>query len=325
MATALIGCPKRPLPPKAVVVDPPPEPDRIVERVVDRLTAVGARWVVLLEPRRIREVAWLKPHLGRLLADERLDALASTTGIDVRRAREVVLAGYGDDDTVAYFVRHPSEQALVERRFRARLTGDVERKRWAHQLVTIWGHIGDSSHGYVGLGPDVAGFQYGGDDKRGPMRVAVLYELGKLDRVPRLLSKDGLGPLSDALGDAAAKLLLAGPFDGEMARGARGLFTAAEGIGLGLTPTPTEELALQIVLAGDYGDGDDLTRATDIAELAWGDLAGSGLGHLLGLTVDGAVGQPHPLGIQLRVSMNAADLMAGLAAATMEEVRDFLK
>ena len=325
MATALIGCPKRPPPPQAVVVTPPPQPDRVVERVADRLTAVGARWVVLIEPERLRAVTWLAPHLARLLKDERLDALASTTGIDVRLAREVVLAGYGDEDTVAYFVRHPSEQALVERRFRARLTGEVHHRRWAHQLVTAWGRIGEAPHGYVGIGPDVAGFQYGGDEKRGPMRVAVLYELGELEKVPRLLSTEALGALSNALGEAPAKLLLPGPFEGDMARGARGLFTAAEAVGLGRTPGPEDKLVLQIVLAGDYGDTGDLTRATDIAQLAWGDLAGSSLGHLLGLPQEDVVSTPHPLGLELRAPLSAAELTAGLAAATMDEVRDFLK
>lgn len=297
----------------------------MVTRVADLLTAVGARWLLVLEPTRIGAIAWLEPHLARLLADDRLDALAGATGIDVRLAPEVVLAGYGDGDVVAYFVRHPSEQPLVERRFRARLTGEVRHRRWGHQLVTLWGRIGDTPHGYVGVGPDVAGFQYGGEEQGGPMRVAVLYEMGKLQSIPRLLSVEGVGRLTGALGEAPIKLVLPGPFEGDMARGARGLFTAAEGIALGLTPTPDERLMLRIVLAGDFGEGDDLARATDIAGLAWGDLAASDLGHLLGLPTEGVTTEPHPLGIELATPLDPRSLADGLAAATMDEVRDLMR
>ena len=325
LATTLLGCQKRPVTQEATTVTPEPKPDRIVERLDGLLTAVGARWVVLLQPSRIGGVPWLQAHLGRILSDERLDALASTTGIDVRLAPEVILVGYGDEDTVAYFLRHPSEQALVERRFRARLTGEVRQHQWAHQLITVWGKIGDAPHGYVGVGRDVAGFQYGGDEKRGPMRLAVLYATGKLNRVPRLLSSEGLGPLDEALGDAPAKLLFPGPFEGEMARGARGLFTAAEALGVGLNPTPDERVMLQIVLAGDYGEDDDLVRATNIARLAWNDLAGSSLGHLLGLPTEGVEAEPHPLGLEVTTRLDPAVLADGLAAATMDEVRDIMQ
>jgi hypothetical protein len=285
-------------------------------------------WALILAPERLVETSWLRPSLERLLNDDRLDALATNTGIDVRVVPRLVLAGYGqEDDTVAYFVRHRSEAKLVERKFRARLTGQVQRRRWGHQLESVWGRIGRAPHGYVGVGPHVAGFQYGGSAAKGPMRIAVLYETGKLGDIPRLLEGDTLAPLHEALGSSPAELLIPGPFTGELARGARGLFAAAFAVGLSLAPTERRTLQLRIILAGDYGQEDELERAVDFATKAWNDFAASDLGHLVGLTepvVPPRAG-PHELGLLLEVELDPQRLADGLAAATMDDVKTFLR
>lgn len=323
------GCGSGALPREQAVVPAPPPPDREVARVTDLLTAVGLRWAVLLSPAELVGTSWLAPAIQRLVDDERWDALATTTGIDVRVAPRIVLAGYEDDgeETVAYFVRHRAEPALVERKFRARLTDGLRRRELGHQLVTVWGRIGRRPHGHVSVGPDVAGFQYGGDADEGPLRVAALYARGRLGGIPTLLEDEALGALARALGAAPALLLLPGPFSGELSRGARGLFAGAVGLGLSLAPTDQQSLAARALLSGDYGHGPDLERALDFAAMAWNDVARSDLGHLLGLgePVSPPEARAHPLGLELTVELDPARLANGLAAATMDEVETIMR
>jgi hypothetical protein len=322
---ALAACRPPPPAPLPEPVEPKaPPPDREVAAVTDLLTSVGLEWALILDPPRLLAKPWLRAALSRVLDDERLDALAVTTSVDVTRARELVLCGY-ENDVTAFFVRHPAEIELVERRFRDRLPRKMKRREWDHQLVTVWGTIGHTHHGYVAVGPDVSGFQYGGDQKRGPMTIAALYALDKLDGVPTVLADPLLARLVDG-STAPATFLMPGPFIGEAARGARGLFGAAEGVAVTLALGDDESVKVSVLLAGDYTD-DDPSRPLAFLERAWNDLASSDLGHLLGLhePTSPPRASSMPIGLRLDVALRPGPLAAGLAAATMDDARDFLR
>jgi hypothetical protein len=311
-----------PLPPE------PTPPDVQVAALTDLLTVADLEWMVLLRPEAILELGWLDEPLGKILRDERLDLLARATSIDLRTVPELVLAGYRpslrDDDVIAYFVRHRAEQRDVEVKFRERLTSGETRSVAGHQLVVLSGEVGRSRRALAAIGRDVAGFQYGGDRQKGPATIAVLYAQGKLEGVPTVLADPALAAVHAALGAPLGEVLLPGPFEGELARGGRGLLAAADAVGVGLEPTDRQTMLLRVLVSGDFAasEGD----AVRFLEAAWQDLAASDLGHLLAL--DRPVGPPAaapvPVGLGLVVELDAAALLAGLAAATVQDVREIM-
>ena len=323
-----LGCGGRA--PEGPAALPPPPPDRTVAALTDLLTVVKLEWLILLEPESLWSTAWLRPPLGRVLRDERLDLLAATTGFDLRQVRELALASYrgsGDaDNTIAYLARHRDDQLDIERRFRERLTSGEMRSALDHQLVGVWGKLGTTDRALVAVGRDVVLYQFGGSDRSGPARIATLYARGML-KAPSVLADPSLALLAGALGTAPAKLLIPGPFDGELARGARGLLAAATAMGASLQPNEQQSFTLRTVLCGDYGPPEADDRAVAFLELAWQDLAAADLGHLLGLhrPVTAARAFRVPVGLALEVELDPATLFDGLAAATVDNVRDIMR
>jgi hypothetical protein len=322
--------------PKPVVAGPPPpapKPDLHVPALTDLLTIARLEWLILIRPEELMALRWLRPSLARVLRDDRLDLLARATSIDLRAVPELALASYrpargapeGHKSTIAYFVRHRRPQLEVERKFRERLTSRAARRVVGHQLLSVGGNIGLTHHALVAIGPDVVGFQYGGDVDRGPARIALLYGQGKLATVPKALQDPTLGGLHAAMGHPPLVVLLPGPFEGPMARGARGLLGAATGLAAGLTPTQRETLRLQVLLAGDFEPTGG--AAADYLEAAWHDLVTSDLGHLLGLhePKSPAAVSSSPIGLGLVVELDPAKLLSGLSAATVDNVREMMK
>ncbi len=319
----LAGCPPPAAPEREL--PPPALPDLEVARLSDLLTGAHLEWLVLMRPEELARIEWLKPSLGRVVKDDRLDLLAKATGIQLREVPELALASYRQpdgSDAVAFVLRHRSDPLSLERKFRERLTSGAERSEVGHQLVGMWGYIGRAARGFAAIGPHVVGYQYGGDRRRGPARVALLYGEGKL-KVPPALGDPSLGGLATALGAAPVKAFLPGPFEGELARGARGLFAAATAVAAALTPTASQTLALDVLIGGAF----PAVEAPRYLEGAWDDLVQSDLGHLLGL---GAPKSPAAISVQpeslaLHVELDAAALLDGLSAATTDNVADIMK
>jgi hypothetical protein len=178
----------------------------------------------------------------------------------------------------------------------------------------------------VAIGRDVAFYQFGGQVRTGPARIATLYARGML-RAPTALADPSLALVDRALGPAPAKLHLPGPFEGDRARGARGLLAAATAMGAALRPTERQTFALRIALIGDYGAPTAEDRAVAFLELAWTDLAAADLGHLLGLhqPVRAPRASRAPEGLMLDVELDPAALFDGLAAATVDDVREIMR
>src|SRR5439155_26485756 len=163
--------PERELPPPAL-------PDLEVARLTDLLTGAHLEWLVVIRPEELARIDWLKPSLGRLFKDDRLDLLARATGIQLREVPELALASYRQPasaaraadcaasdrcDAVAFLLRHRSDPLALERKFRERLTSGAERSEVGHQLVGMWGYIGRGARGFAAVGPHVVGYQYDGD------------------------------------------------------------------------------------------------------------------------------------------------------------------
>jgi hypothetical protein len=143
LACLLAGC-RPPASPERELL-PPALPDVEVARLSDLLTGAHLEWLVLMRPEELARIEWLKPSLGRVFKDDRLDLLAKATGIQLREVPELALASYRQPDgtdAVAFLLRHRSDPLSLERKFRERLTSGAERSEVGHQLVGMWGLIG---------------------------------------------------------------------------------------------------------------------------------------------------------------------------------------
>ena len=331
---ALCGCPP--------AAEAPHSRGIHLDHLEDALGAVGLGWLLLVEPETIHATPWLAPALGRMLRDERLDLFAAATGVDLRQVPELALASYpasappsldeapadalGEaSDATFLLCRTQSDPLAVERLFRERLTTSEHRSVAAEGVIHMSGNVGRKPQAFVAIGDDVVGFQYGGSRERGPARIAALLALDMLHDVPPALAPGELGPLARALGGAPLRALLPGPFEGPLARGARGLFGAALAVGAALSPTAGQTLQLDVVLVGDYAP--EPARAAGVLTRAWHDVAASDLGHLLGIDapVTPPTAAPDGGGLRLRAELDAAVLLDGLAAATVDNVRDILR
>ncbi len=264
----------------------PPKPP-LAPLATDRLetlaTSAGLSWVVRARPRKIAELPFLIPAIGRIVPEKNFDAFKLRTGLDPRQVPEVIMLRYGDAlfGAEAQIVRHNADPAELERRFFERLTDDAQRAEDRPDLVRVSGIIGKSEHAFARLGRDVVVYQERGEPQRGPARIASLCALGKLPKTKRLLDGGTLEALLGRFGDAPLVAAALGPFDDEWKRAGRGLLEIATAVGAAARPTARENVGLALAIVADLGKSSG--RASELMRAAWDDLAMSTMGHLLGL------------------------------------------
>ncbi|MEJ7731110.1 MAG: hypothetical protein WKG00_18080 [Polyangiaceae bacterium] len=324
--------------------------------------AAGLRWLVEVRPREIASTAFLIPAIGKVVSEARFDAFTRVTGIDLRQATQAVAAAYGTDtgtgadtdadtgtgtgtgaetvagagaetvagagaggETMLYLVRHAGDAQRVERAFADRLTAEQKRVADRPDLVRITGVAGNSKEGLAMIGADTVALQRGGSRGRGPMRVATLYAEGKLKRSPSALAEPTLRALSERLGPAPVRAFARGPFEGELARGARGLLEGTTGIGAAARPSAREGIALAVALVGDFGKSSE--EASRALLDAWNDVAYGTFGKLLAL--DRPVTEPlvthAPGAVALAVELDPNKLAEGLYAATSARIEAIMR
>jgi hypothetical protein len=179
--------------------------------------------------------------------------------------------------------------------------------------------------GLVTIGRDVVGYQQGGVQSRGPARIAALYAIGKLRRSPTVLSEDPIRALSNRFGATPARAFALGPFEGELARGARGLLAGATAIGAAARPSAREGVALVIAVAGDFSLSGEAASKELVA--AWSDLAQGSFGHLLGLDqpVEPPLATHGADAVTVAVELNPRKLAAGLHNATGASIAEIMR
>ncbi|MGK3967088.1 hypothetical protein WMF38_23305 [Sorangium sp. So ce118] len=305
----------------------PPLPPLGTADLTRLLPQAGLRWLVLARPREIAAVPWLIPSIGLVAPEENLARHARATGVDLRQVREAAIASYegAAGEARFYVARHSGDPRVIERLFRRRLTGKERRALDRPDVVRVMGDIGRAPHALVLLGPDVVGVQEGGSPRRGPARVASLYALGRLKRAPTALSDGPLAALAARFGPAPVRAFAPGPFDGELARGARGLLAAATAVGAAARPSAREGIALAIAVSGDFSTSGE--AASEELLLAWNELAQGSFGHLLGLDapVEPPLATHAPDAVAVAVELNPQALARGLAAATGERIEEMLR
>jgi hypothetical protein len=313
--------------PAATLEDAPP-PVRIPD--LSRILPLShLRWVLLARPRDIAAIPWLIPPIAAVAPEENLARFTDAVGFDLRQVREAAVAAYAGDgeggDAMLYAVRHNGDQAAVERLFRARLTEGEHRSLDRLDIVRLAGKIGRTPATLAILGLDVAAFQFGGSAARGPARIAALFASDKLHKSPTILSEDPLRALAGRLGPAPFRAFAAGPFEGELARGARGLLAGATAIGGTVRPSAREGLLVVVAVAGDFSRSAE--PASRELVTAWGELAASPFGKLTGL--DQPIEPPLPThaadAVTVAVEIDPNRLAKGLAAATSARIEEIMR
>ncbi|MDI1445031.1 hypothetical protein [Polyangium sp. 6x1] len=325
LASALVGCGAAP--PPVTKPEAAPEPPLAVASLDSLLPLAGLRWVVLVNPQEITSIPWLVPFVGTVIPEARFNRFAHGTAVDLRRTPEALVASYAtnEGDATVELLRHTSDPRAVERAFRDRLSTAATRAVDRHDLVRVSGKIGPSAHAFAAIGPDVICFQQAGSILRGPCRIASLFARGALARAARAFSDPSLRALAERLGPAPARAFALGPFEGELARGARGLLAAATAIGAAARPSAREGILLSIAVAGDFSRTGE--AASEELAGAWRDLAEGSFGHLLGL--DAPVMAPLPThapdAVAIAVELDPRKLAKGLADATSNEIDQIMR
>ena len=245
-----------------------------------------------------------------LFPKERLDAFARSTGVDLRDTPTGVAAGF--DYATLFLAETSGDDRNVEARFVDRLLVLASRSERAG-MSRVTGIVGQTPESLVRAEGQFVAVSVGDPSLA---RVVELLALGRMDRVPPALRGSALSTLPRDLEAAPLRFYAPGPFSGEWARGARGLFAAALAIGVAAEPTPSG-LRLKAVLSGDWS-GQDVARLAS----SWADLAESALGRLLGL--DQPISQPEVTLAQqtltLTVVVALRPLASGLEAAVAADV-----
>lgn len=324
----------------------PPLPPLATAPLAGLVASAGLRWVLLAAPRELYGVAWIPPLVDLAVSGARFDRFAQGTGIDLRTLPEAVVASSApagspasgaasgaavsgaaaaSEDVVFYLARHTGDASLIERALRARFTSSEKRAVDRPDLVRVSGKIGTETHAAVFLGRDVAGFQEGGSVGRGPARVAALFAEGKLKQALPALGAEPLRSLAARLGAAPLAAFAPGPFDGDVAKGLRGLLGAATGVGAVLRPSVRQGFLVTVAVAGDFTTSGEPAKKELLA--AWTELAASGLGHMLGLDapVTAPVTVAAPDAVMLSVELSGRALAEGLAKATASRVEDIFR
>jgi hypothetical protein len=295
------------------------------------------RWMILVRPREIASIPWLIPSIGAVVPEKNLDLFAQSSGLDLRQIPEAVIASYAGEDSFEtaatlraaestfYLVRHHADPLAIERAFRRRLTTGERRVVERRDLYRVSGRIGVSTSSLVVIGRDIIGLQSGGSAQRGPARIAALYAVDKLKKSPTVLSQEPLRSLSARFGEAPLRALSLGPFEGELARGARGLLTGATAIAASARPSAREGIALVVAVAGDFSrSGEPASR--ELAD-AWRELAESAFGRLFGL--DQPIEKPlatHSEGaVAVAVEISPQKLARGIAAETSGRIEEIMR
>lgn len=260
-------------PQKAAPPAPPPPP---LHRgpLTDYVAAAGLRWLLVGSPKRVAENPAFRDAISVLLPAERVDGFAAGSGVDLRAVNSALVAGF---DFGTLYAVEPSAGSVprIVSRFRDRIVSG-ERRHLPHPLVErITGVIGATPETLVRVDQRLIAIAVGDPT---PARVVEAFARKKLQTSPTALRGAALSTLDPPPAGSVATFYAPGPFSGEWAHGARGLFADALALSISLVPLDAGRARFVVQVAGDFpaSGADELTRAVS-------DLAASPMGKLLGL------------------------------------------
>lgn len=293
------------------------EPSLREGALTDFVPAAGLRWLIVGSPRYFAEQPALRAPLARLFSEERLDAFALATGVDLRRSERAALAAFELGEL--YLVDGSGWVGAPELRFTERSAGSARSERPHSRIWRVSALVSSRPQTLVRIDDDLLAVAVGDPT---PARVVEAYALDKLRRTPSALHGAALATLpADVLRPAPLAAYALGPFHGEWATALGGVLGGALAFGA-TAELAGEALSARVVLSGAWS-GEESARQL---EEAWARLGASELGRLLAL--DRPLRAPRvsvsPELLQLEVTLDAPALLGGLHAAVAGGVDELL-
>lgn len=301
---------------------PPPVPLSLA-LPCDLVPAAGVDWLIEARPREVAEIADLIPAIGLVVSEARFNAFAKAHGgVDVRSIERACVSRHGT--TLLAIARTPLDPARVQAAFTERSTRlpvrfiDVQNP----PVVRLSGEVAGERQEMVTFDRELVAVEYG---PQGPLRASEAFAQGKLRRASPALRSHVFAPASTILGDAPVRAFIAGPFEGDTAKGLGGLLRATTSVGVSATSAgPGARIAVRLVLTGAWGK--DGPAAAERFGAAVNVISESSLGRLFGLQhpVEGPRVHATDDALILDATLDANALARGIHAALDADVTDMM-
>lgn len=301
-------------PPAARTSAPKPTPPELFEGDLSEYVAsAGLRWLVLGKPEELAHEPEVVRSLSRLLPDDKLDAFARSTGVDIRRVPHALAAGF--DYATLYMAEVPGSHSAIIERFTERLHEPPRVRRPHPRLTWISGTRAGLPETLLSYDGHWIAVSLGDPT---PARVAEAFARRRLKKSPSALRGSALSQLPGDLVTAPVCFLAPGPFTDQWASGLHGLLHDALAVGVTARPAEGEHVQLRAVVAGDFAS----RGASSLLITGWDDLAKSDLGRLLRLDEPAAPARTvvHARDIELDVELELHPIADGLHAAVAADV-----
>ncbi|HKO94291.1 MAG TPA: hypothetical protein VJU61_24225 [Polyangiaceae bacterium] len=287
--------------------------------MTEYVPAAGLRWLIVGSPRYFAAQPALRGARERWLSEQRLQAFASATGIDLARTERALVAGF-DLGTLylvdsSGWVRAPEEPVLE------RLAGSAKVEHPHPKLLRVSGLAGSVPEALLRI-DDAALAVAVGDPVLA--RIVEYRVRGRLERVVPALRGAALSRLpAEMLLPGALRLYALGPFSSETLPGAPGeeggLIAAAEAMAAAVE-LEGNVVKVRLALAGAW-DAQDREHLLSI----WNAVAASPLGHALALDQPrtAPTASATQLLLTLELALDAERLLTGLetvAAGKLEQL-----
>jgi hypothetical protein len=308
-AAAACGGARRPVAPNPPAVMPPLH----IDPLVDLVTGAELVWLVQIRPQAMLGDPTLARATETLIPATRLRTFAEDHGgVDLRRAGEIVVAGY--PETILALAAVDVDADRVERSF-SEHAAVLEGRTAERGITRAWGLFGATRTQLAVFGRGAVAVERG---RLGPLRAAVSFAEGRLKRSAPALRAEPLAAAAERLGAAPLRAFAPGPFNEQWGAGLGGLLraTTAAAVGLQASGTRPGAVKARLVLTGAWGDaaqaaGQRLSARFDL-------IADDPLGRLTGLDrpVTPAQVRTDPAALELDVVLDTAALSEGLRSAT---------
>jgi hypothetical protein len=291
---------------------PAPASDTAPRSPLDYVPAAGLRWLGFAQPQLIFRDSALRGSLEQLISNDRLDAFTTLTAVDLREVPAAAVASY-DLGTLYVTALAAPDGGRARAKFEGRLTSGAIVKHPRPTLHRITGTRAGEPQALVSVNDRLLAFASG---ELSLARVAEAYAEQRL-KSPTALHGAALSTLPPRPDSALAAFYFPGPFEREWARAGHGLLGDAVATGVTVEKASDAALRVTVVLCGDW----PAEHPEADLEAAWGDLAKSSTGQLLGLQFAKnikIVANLHQLTWSAELALEP--LVNGLRAATIANV-----
>ena len=301
----------------AGVAEAPPTtvPALLRGALTDYVPAAGLRWMIAGSPAQLAREPALAPLRARWMTDERRQAFATNTGVDVFATERAVAAGF--DLGTLYLADASGWIAAPERRFAERLAGTEQLRKPHPELWRVSGVVGSTPEALVRVGSELVAVAEGDPALA---RVVELRALGRAGRIAPAFEGAALATLpSELRAPHPVAAYVPGPLDPAALGDSTGLLAGTLALCASLAPDNTV-LHLELALSGQWRPALDEPRLRE----AWQSFVSSAIGSRLGLDVAALSVDVHGSEslLTLRTDLDAGAFVAGVLGLLTGTVED---